>query len=271
MVTANPIDEVFNQLRTAKRAAFMPFIVAGDPTLQATTALLTSLPARGASLIEVGFPYSDPIADGPTIQAAYTRALERGIRVRAIFESLRAIRSQLAAPLVAMVSYAIVYRHGLDRFIDQALQAGFSGAIVPDLPADEAEPFFERCCAAGLKLIQLITPTTPEHRIEGILARCSGFVYYVSVTGITGERSRLSERIGERIRQIKQHTALPVCVGFGVSSPQQVRELAEVADGVIVGSAIVRRIAERAELPLQELVQAVGDYVEQLSRATMRD
>ncbi len=266
-MTANPIDKVFAEARAAGQCVFMPFIVAGDPSLAATGRLLIELSRRGASLIEIGFPYSDPIADGPTIQAAYTRTLASGIKVADVLATVADAGAQCRCPLVAMVSYSIVYRRGPARFAAEAADAGFSGLIVPDLPADEAAELFEHCNRVGLKLIQLVTPTTPDRRIRQILARCSGFVYYVSVTGITGERQKLADTVTERVQRLRQVTDLPICVGFGVSRPDQVRELAGIADGVIVGSAIVRRVAERADRPLEELVAEVGAYVEEMARA----
>ena len=266
-MSPNPIDKVFASLREQNCCGFIPFIVAGDPSLAVTEALLKELGRRGASLVEVGFPYSDPVADGPTIQAAYTRALAAGTRVDDVLSVVANARSSCAVPLVAMVSYSIVFRRTPVRFLEDLAAAGFSGMIVPDLPADEAGELFERCSERDLKLIQLVTPTTPERRVSRILSRCSGFVYYVSVTGITGERHQLADSVGQRVRELRRQTDLPVCVGFGISRPEQVRELAGVADGVIVGSAIVRRVAELADRPVDELVSRVGEYVEQMARA----
>jgi tryptophan synthase alpha chain len=241
----NAIDELFKRLRQAKQRAFIPFVTAGDPSAIATTELVRDLDSLGCHLIEVGFPFSDPIADGPVVQASYTRALERGLKIDEVFACVESARP-VTAPLVGMVSYTLVHRRGTAEFVARALKAGFSGVIVPDLPAEEAEPFAALCAERDFKNILLVTPTTPPGRAEKIVRLSSGFVYCVSVTGITGERDQLPDELLSQLRQLRRLTDLPLCVGFGVSRPEHVRMLRESADGVIVGSAIVRRL-ERAE------------------------
>ena len=199
---------------------------------------------RGAHLVEVGIPYSDPIADGPVIAASYHRALERGVKVGHIFQTLRTLRAEGSGrinetPLVAMVSYAIIHRLGTDRFLNDAATAGLDGLIVPDLPVEESAGLMEKATARGLKLIQLITPTTPRERAVQIARSTTGFVYYVSVAGITGERQSIPAELVETVGWLRTQTDLPICIGFGISGPDQVRQLAPVADGLIVGSAIV--------------------------------
>jgi tryptophan synthase alpha chain len=259
----NPIDSVFARLRAEKRTAFMPFLSAGDPDLGTTAALVRELARRGASLIEFGFPYSDPIADGPVVQASYTRALAQGVRVDDIFRCVRELGA-VGVPLVGMVSYAIVHRRGPEAFLRQAQEAGFSGAIVPDLPVEEAEGVARLAAERDFKLIHLVTPTTPRERAVQIARLSTGFVYVVSTTGITGERDRLPEQLIGHLSWLRQQTALPLCVGFGISTPEQVRLLRGVADGVIVGSAIVRRIEQA---PAGEVVREVGALAQSLAAA----
>lgn len=237
------IDDLFQRLRGEGRKAFMPFLTAGDPDLEFTSACLRELDQAGCDLIELGIPYSDPIADGPVIQASYTRALDAGVRLDRIFESVAGVAPQLNLPLVTMASYAILFRTGLEAYLDRAQAAGISGAIVPDMPVDEADPFAELCRDRDFSLIQLITPTTPPRRVEAITRQTTGFIYYVSITGITGERQELPDELVGNLESLRQQTDLPICVGFGISRPDQARLLRSVADGVIVGSAIVRRVA----------------------------
>src|SRR5262245_13575322 len=182
------VADAFAHLRKENRKALMPFVTAGDPDLDFTAAVLQEFARRGCSLCEVGIPYSDPIADGPVIQASYTRALAHKIKLAAILETLGEVAPKLTAPVVTMVSYAIVYRHGLERYVEDAKRAGASGAIVPDLLVEESAALAKVCRAADFSLIQLITPTTPRERAVRIAEATTGFIYYVSVTGITGER-----------------------------------------------------------------------------------
>jgi tryptophan synthase alpha chain len=268
----NRIDALFQRLRAAGKRALMPFVTAGDPELSTTAMLIAELIHRGAHLIEVGIPYSDPIADGPVIAASYHRALERGVKVAHIFQTLRTLRAEGSArfnetPLLSMVSYAIVYRMGLDRYLGEAATAGLDGLIVPDLPIEEAETLTGEATRRGLKLIQLITPTTPRERAVRIAASTTGFVYYVSVAGITGERKTLPAELVESVAWLRTQTDLPICIGFGIGDPDQVRQLAGVADGLIVGSAIVRRLAEASNRPRAEVVREIGQFVGELARA----
>ncbi len=248
--------------------AFLPFLTAGDPDLAATQRLIGELACRGVDLIEVGFPYSDPIADGPVIQASYTRALGQRLKVPQIFEAIGKVSSQ-SPPLVAMVSYALMYRRGADWFVDQAQQAGFAGFIVPDLPGDEAGALFELVRSRGLELIQLVAPTTPRARVKSILAHCSGFVYCIAVAGTTGERDRVATTLLEQLRWLRQETDLPLAVGFGISRPEHVLPLRGLADGVIVGSALVRRLEALADgsKSLDEVLNDVGTFAAEMAAA----
>ncbi len=261
------IDELFAKLRDEKRKALMPFLTAGDPDLDFTAAVLEEMVARGASMCEVGIPYSDPIADGPVIQASYTRSLNKGIKLKSILETLGDVAPKLAAPIVTMVSYAIIYRHGVEKYADELKQRGVSGMIVPDLPLEESPRLAKVCQARDLSLIQLVTPLTPRDRALKIAETSSGFIYYVSVAGITGERTALPPELAERVGWLREQTPVPVCIGFGISEPEHVKLLAPVADGLIVGSAIVRRMANVESQGRDKTIKEIGDYVASLLAA----
>jgi len=261
------VDTLFAELRAAGRKAFMPFVTAGDPDLEFTADVIRELAARGSHMCEIGVPYSDPIADGPVIQASYTRSLAKGIRVRGILDMLAGVSPKVKTPLVTMVSYAIVHRYGPERFVADAKSAGAAGAIIPDLLVEEADAMAKICRAADFSLIQLVTPTTPRERAIRIANSSSGFIYYVSVTGITGERTALPEDLLESVSWLRGQTKLPICIGFGVSTPEHVKLLAPACDGLIVGSAIVRRIATASDRPRADVLQDVGEYVAELLAA----
>lgn len=261
------IDDLFRRLRAEGRKAMMPFITAADPDLEFTAELIAELDRRGCHLCEIGIPYSDPIADGPVIQASYTRALQNKARVADILQTLKTSSQQVSIPLVTMVSIAIVQRRGAEQYLEQAQAAGVAGAIVPDLLVDEAAELSELCRARDFNLIQLVTPTTPRDRALRIAESSSGFLYYVSVTGITGERTELPAELTDNVGWLREQTDLPICIGFGISRPEHVQRLAPVADGMIVGSAIVRRVAEAREKPRSEVLEDVGQYVGQLLAA----
>lgn len=243
----------------------MPFVTAGDPNVATTQDLIKELGAQGVDLIEVGFPYSDPIADGPVIQASYTRALNKGIRVDQIFDAIDALDTDNLPPLVAMVSFALVFRRGVQTFVNRAVEAGFAGFIIPDLPADEAAETAEIVSAAGADLVQLISPTTPPERALKIVQEGSGFVYCISVAGTTGVRDDLPPALIEQLAWLRQQTELPLAVGFGISRPDQVDVLRDVADGIIVGSAIVRHLENEDS---NAAVKSVGEFAKTLVDAT---
>ncbi|HYW80770.1 MAG TPA: tryptophan synthase subunit alpha [Thermoguttaceae bacterium] len=261
------IDQLFDRLRASGRKAFMPFITAGDPDLAFTADVIRELVARGSSMCELGIPYSDPIADGPVIQASYTRALDKKIKLAAILDTVATLTPELAAPIVTMVSYSIVYRHGLEQYIADAKRAGVAGAIVPDMPVEESGPLAEICRHEDFSLIQLITPLTPRERAIRIAEQTSGFIYYVSVAGITGERTELPQDILDNVAWLREQTPLPICIGFGISKPEHVKMLSPVADGLIVGSAIVRRIAQASDKPREEVLKDIGNYAAELLAA----
>ncbi|UUO07342.1 tryptophan synthase subunit alpha [Blastopirellula sp. J2-11] len=261
------IDQVFAELRDANRKAFIPFVTAGDPSLDVTSAVLKELSSRGGNVCELGIPYSDPIADGPVIQASYTRALDRKIKLSQILEMAGNTTPQMTAPLVTMVSYAIILRHGPEEYLRTAKAAGVAGAIVPDLLVEESGDFAKLCQQHDFSLIQLVTPTTSRERALRIAETSTGFIYYVSVAGITGERTELPKDLLDNVSWLRNQTKVPICIGFGISQPEHVRTLKKVADGVIVGSAIVRRLSEIGAKPAEQVIAEVGDYAETLIAA----
>lgn len=261
------IDDVFAELRQQNRKAFIPFVTAGDPSLDFTKSVITELVKRGASICEIGVPYSDPIADGPVIQASYTRALNSGIKLDSILSMVSDVAPSAPAPMVTMLSYAIVFRRGIEKFVDDALASGVSGAIIPDLPVEEAEQISKICRQRDFSLIQLVTPTTNRERALRIAETSTGFLYYVSVTGITGERTELPTNLRDEVGWLREQTDLPVCIGFGINQPEHVEMLSPVADGVIVGSAIVRRIAAGDTNDSASTIEGIGQYVESMIAA----
>ena len=259
----------FASVREAGRMAFMPFVTAGDPDLDTTLAVVGELSRRGVDLIEVGFPYSDPIADGPVIQASYQRALERGLRVDEIFNRFGELDRESIPPLVAMVSYAIVFRSGLVEFVSRAAEAGFSGMIVPDLPGDEAAELAAIVADRGLDLVQLVAPTTPTSRLDGILSTASGFLYCISVAGTTGAREALPAELSAQLADLRTRTELPLAVGFGISQAEHVMSLKGNADGAIVGSALVGQLESIAVdgEDREVVLNRVGDWISRLVEA----
>jgi tryptophan synthase alpha chain len=243
----------------------MPFLTAGYPNIEATGALLKDFEARGVRICEVGFPFSDPIADGPTIQASYTKALAAGLTVSDILDMVAAYRADGGEmALAAMVSYSIVFRQGAEAFLARLASSGFDACIIPDLPLDEAADAESLAAAAGLCNVMLIAPTTPPERRIEIARHCRGFTYFVSITGITGERAELPAETIAGVAELRQHTDTPVCVGFGSSNAQTVKTVCDAADGAIVGSAIIHRITDAMDLPTDQLVAGVGDFVSEL-------
>lgn len=261
------IDDLFQRLRKEDAKAFMPFLTAGDPDLHTTERLIQLFAEKGCHLCEVGIPYSDPIADGPVIQASYTRALEHQIHVSDIMTSLARVGEKIEMPIVSMVSYAIIFRQGLKGYAEAAKAAGLSGLIVPDLPVDEADALSEICSTFDLSLIQLITPTTPRDRAVRIANSSSGFIYYVSVTGITGARDELPPEVADQVRWLRDETDLPICIGFGISRPDHIQMLRDVADGFIVGSAIVRYFERFANEPAGVVEEELGAFLDRMVAA----
>jgi tryptophan synthase alpha chain len=260
------ISQLFDQLRRENRRAFIPFMTAGDPDSATTQRAVARLVKAGASLVEIGFPYSDPIADGPVIQASYTRALALRPTMTSLLEMCAAMQHNpdtASAPRVGMLSYSLIHRREPARFVADAAKSGLSGLIVPDLPVEESAALRSLCAAAGLDLILLVTPTTPRDRALRILDACSGFVYCVSIAGITGERTELPASLIDQLGWLRSQTKLPLCVGFGVSRPDQAAMLRPHVDGIIVGSALVRQL-DRVAL---EGTEVALDAIENLARS----
>lgn len=249
------------------RKQLLPFLTAGYPDMETTAACLPEFEARGASICELGIAFSDPVADGPIIQASMTAALDAGATLAKVFEMVRAYRAgggQMA--LLAMLSYSIVYRHGVEAFITAAAEAGFDGLIVPDLPLEESAELGELAAAAGLCSVMLISPTTRPDRRGEIARASSGFVYFMSVAGITGERAELPQATFDAVAELRQHTDMPVCIGFGISTPAMVAAACQAGDGAIVGSAIIHKINDARDNggDRAAIVQAAGDFVASL-------
>jgi tryptophan synthase alpha chain len=262
----NRIDARFAQLHAAGRAAFIPFFTAGDPDGDTTVRLLRQVEGAGADLVELGFPFSDPIADGPTIQASYTRVLQRGQKLEDVFNMVRTARDLCTLPIVAMVSYSIVFRVGFEQFVDRAIACGMDGATIPDLPVEEAEQLFALAGERDFRLICFVTPATTPDRCAMVVQHALGFIYYISVRGITGERVALPADLVGHLEQLKSLTDVPVAVGFGISTPEQARHVAQAADGVIVGSAIVKRMAEAAQRGEDAAASAL-DFIRSMAAA----
>ncbi len=234
------IDTRFAELQRQGRAAFVTFLMAGDPDPATSLAIIKALPGAGADVIEIGMPFTDPMADGPAIQAAGQRALKAGMTLNKTLDLVRTFRDgDNTTPIVLMGYYNPIYIHGVDKFLVDAKAAGVDGLIIVDLPPEEDEELCLPALKAGLNFIRLATPTTDDKRLPAVLANTSGFVYYVSITGITGSASADAAAVGAAVARIKRHTELPVCVGFGIRTPDAARDIARAADGAVVGSALV--------------------------------
>jgi tryptophan synthase alpha chain len=238
------ISEKFALLRANQQCALIPFITAGDPDLTTTASALRSLDANGADFIELGVPYSDPLADGPVIQAAATRALNQGTRLVQVLDMVREITPELNAPIILFTYYNPILSLGVEEFLKQIADAGVKGLVVPDLPLEESSKLIELADAIDIELILLVAPTSSKERIRAIALQSRGFIYLVSVTGVTGVRSKLQTRVRDVLQEIRSVTDKPIAVGFGISQPEQARQLVEWGtDAVIVGSAFVQRLA----------------------------
>lgn len=261
------LEAMFAAHRAAGRKVLAPFVTAGDPDADTSVSILEAVDRAGASLCELGVPYSDPIADGPVIQSSYTRALAAGIALEDVFRIARDASSRVAMPILAMASYSLVFRRGIGRFVADATSAGLSGFVVPDLPLEESDDLDGACREAGLALVRLVTPTTPPDRAEAIARKSTGFLYCVSVAGVTGARTDLPPGLVDRVRWLRTRTDVPILVGFGISTADQARAVAAVADGVIVGSALVRLVAATAGGPRDRMLGDIGTYVGELAAA----
>jgi len=254
----------FKKLRRKGRAALIPYVVAGDPDLGTTEALVLQMAESGADIIELGLPFSDPLADGPIIQAASERALRNGVNLTKVFGLAEKLKGG-STPLILMTYFNPVSKFGLRDFAEGCHDSGIDGVIIPDLPPEEAGPWIREARAFDLDTIFLVAPTSTPDRIKLISKWSRGFIYYVSVTGVTGTRETLPDELEQAIRRAKEHSKKPVAVGFGISTPDQARTMSRFADGVIVGSAIVKIIEEKLDSP--DLVNQVGNFVTSLAQA----
>ncbi|MCH2168398.1 MAG: tryptophan synthase subunit alpha [Oceanicola sp.] len=255
------IDAKFEQLKAEGRKAFVSYTMAGDPDAATSLEVIKGLPAAGVDIIELGLPFTDPMADGPTIQLAGQRALEGGMTLQGVLDMVRAFREQDdSTPIVLMGYYNPIYSRGVERFLADAKDAGIDGLIVVDLPPEEDDELCVPAQAAGLNFIRLATPTTDDKRLPTVLQNTSGFVYYVSITGITGAAAAEAGDVGPEVARIKAATDLPVIVGFGIRTPERAAEIARVADGAVVGTAIVGEIA--AGKPVDEVLSFVASLAD---------
>src|SRR5436190_5616742 len=261
----NRIEERFAQLKREGRKGFIVYIGAGDPNLAATRQLALAFDKLGVDVLELGVPFSDPLADGLVNQLAAQRGLESGTTPPKFLETVAAVRKESQIPIVLYIYFNLLHRRGLERFIAEAARAGVDGLLVLDLPPEESDNYETLMRQAGLCHIYLIAPTTPEDRIEFIVKRGSGFIYYVSREGVTGMQQKVSETIGKMTGIIRAHTELPIAVGFGISNPEQARFVAQQAEAIVVGSAVVNRIAGCGKS--DNLVEQVSQFVKPLADA----
>ncbi|MEM7041575.1 MAG: tryptophan synthase subunit alpha [Pseudomonadota bacterium] len=265
------IEARFAELKEADRAGLVTYLCAGDPDIETSTAIIEGLPAAGADVIEIGMPFTDPMADGPSIQAGALRALASGITLAKVLDLVRSFRRKDDdTPIVLMGYYNPIYHYGAERFLDDAKAAGVDGLIIVDLPPEEDEELCLPALERGIANIRLATPTTDEQRMPAVLANTSGFIYYVSMTGITGVGAPTVELVGQAVERIRAHSPLPVAVGFGIRTPEQAGEIAKVADAAVVGSALVDKIASSLDengRPDAGLIDALLEQVSHLANS----
>ncbi|MGB6167923.1 MAG: tryptophan synthase subunit alpha [Geitlerinemataceae cyanobacterium] len=262
------VSDCFAELRRQGQCALIPFITAGDPDLETTAKALQVLDENGADIIELGVPYSDPLADGPAIQAAATRALERGTRLFDVLEMVARVSPNLRSPIILFTYYNPILNQGIDRFLQQVAAAGVNGLVIPDLPLEEAQQLVDLAQQQGIEVVLLVAPTSPADRIAAIAEQSRGFIYLVSVTGVTGVRDRVEFRVKDLLTQLRDITDKPIGVGFGISSMEHARQIQEWgADAVIVGSAFVKRLADGT--PEQGLA-AIGEFCQDLSNTVKK-
>ena len=259
------INEKFLELKKSNKLALMPFIMAGDPNIEKTSEILLKLQEKGADLIELGIPYSDPLADGPIIQISASKALKSGTTSIKVIQLLESLKHKLHIPVILFTYFNPILNFGLENFCELASKAGVAGLIIPDLPLEEASKFSKIISSYFIDLILLVAPTTPFERMKIISNNTKGFTYLVSVTGVTGERNKMENRVESLITKLKKISINPVAVGFGISSPEHVNKVRKWgADGVIIGSAFVKRISNSNEI---EVVNQIGDFCEEMRRA----
>lgn len=261
------IQERFKLLKSKNQKALTAFITAGDPDLAATREIFSVVEKNGADIIELGVPFSDPIADGPVIQKSALRALKSGTTLKKIIQLVAEIRQSSQLPIVLMTSFNPVFVYGQEKFVDDAVRAGVDGIIVPDLPPEEAQALEDYAHRKGLDMIYLLAPTSTADRVKMVGQRTRGFIYYISLTGITGMRDSLADGLKQKVSAIKDQTSTPVLIGFGISDPAQAGQAAKISDGVIVGSAIVRLMDECRDA--DERNTKVGGFVRDLKQAVL--
>jgi tryptophan synthase alpha chain len=263
------VSQCFESLRDRGQCALIPFITAGDPDLATTAEALRILDRSGADLIELGVPYSDPLADGPVIQAAATRALQRGTRLEAVLDMVRQVSPELRAPIVLFAYYNPILNQGIENFLKQIADVGVKGLVVPDLPLEESETLIQTAAKLGVEVVLLVAPTSPKERIEAIAQQAQGFIYLVSVTGVTGIRTQMEDRAQDILMDLRTITDKPIGIGFGISQPEHAKQVMDWgADAVIVGSAFVKRLAEGT--PAQGL-RAIEEFCRSLKIAIASD
>ena len=268
-LTDTRITRCFARLTEKKRKAFVAFLTGGDPDFDTSRQLICGLPDAGVDLIEIGIPFSDPMADGPAIQASSQRALRNGMTLVKTLQLVRHFReNDDTTPIVLMGYYNPIYRYGADRFVHECVSSGVDGLIIVDLPPEEDEELCEPALTAGLHWIRLVTPSTDDGRIDAVLHNVSGFVYYISVLGVTGTRRAMADHVNQAVERLRNYTELPIAVGFGIKTPEHARSVAERADGIVVGSAIVELVKSNLDddgKPGAELVGKVHDFVRQIA------
>ncbi len=261
----NRIVERFARLKRENKKAFVVYIGAGDPHLEATRQLALAFDRAGVDILELGVPFSDPLADGLVNQLAAQRGLESGTTPPKLLETVAAIRRESSIPIVFYIYFNLIHKVGMERFIADAAKAGVDGLLVLDLPPEESDNYEAQMAKAGVCNIYLVAPTTPEARMEKIVKRGAGFIYYISREGVTGMQTKVASNLADQVAKIRAHTSLPIAVGFGISNPEQAREVAKEADGCVVGSAVVNQIAQLGKSP--ELVSKLGAFVKSLADA----
>ena len=263
------LSQRFSELKKEGRAAFIPFISAGDPDMETSQAILEALPGCGADIIELGMPFSDPMADGPAVQASSTRAIAAGATLPKVIELVRKFRKKDGkTPIVLMGYFNPIHAYGTARFARDAAAAGVDGLIAVDLPIEEDEVLRVPAAAQGVDLVRFVTPTTGEARLRSIVEAASGYLYYVSVAGVTGTKSFAENEVAAALARVRAATSLPVAVGFGIKTPEQAATIARIADGVVVGSAIVNTVAANLGRPPETVVKAVRELCMSLAQAT---
>jgi tryptophan synthase alpha chain len=261
------VSDCFKSLRDRAECALIPFITAGDPDLGTTARALRVLAQSGADLIELGVPYSDPLADGPVIQAAATRALQKGVKLEDVLGIVQEVGKEIKTPIILFTYYNPIFYRGIAAFLQQIAEAGVKGLVVPDLPLEEAQSLLEPAAALGIDVTLLVAPTSPRERIQAIAQQSQGFIYLVSVTGVTGMRSQVATRVEELLESLRSVTDKPIGVGFGISQPEQALQVKQWgADAVIVGSAFVKRLAEGTS---EQALKSIGEYCHSLKQALL--